>query len=66
MVVAPTARMVWVSLGDTADREIGTSPTPKAHSMLNWPCAGSVAGSSTGSTTRVTVSASSSTRSTTR
>jgi hypothetical protein len=37
--------------------EMGTSPTPNAYTMLNWPGRGSVIAASTGSRVSVAVSA---------
>src|SRR6266568_4723514 len=39
-VTTPTSRMVWTSAPDAAGSplmEMGTSPTPNAYSMSNWP-----------------------------
>ena len=59
-VTAPTARIVWTSVVPFRSRsplvEIGTSPTPNAYSIVNWPGAiGSIA-SSTGSSSSVQLS----------
>ncbi len=62
-VTAPTARMVWRWRPDgsgVSAREMGTSPTPGAHSMQNWPGRIGPRGASTGTSSMVTVSANSS------
>ena len=56
---APTSRIVWRSAPAESGEalvEIGTSPTPNAYSMLNWPGAGTT-GSASGSSMSVQVSA---------
>ena len=66
--MAPTSRIVWRSAPPESGEalvEIGTSPTPNAYSMLNWPGAGTT-GSARGSSRSVQVSAVSGARATTR
>ena len=59
-VTAPTARIVctstWPGASPMPLTETGTSPTPHAYSMVNWPGRGTWIGSSTGRSSSVTVS----------
>jgi hypothetical protein len=62
-VTAPTARIVCASTwsrestpASTPLAETGTSPTPNAYSMVNWPGKGAWIGWSTGRSSSVTVS----------
>ncbi len=58
LVTAPTDRMVCTSSGPSAGRltEIGTSPTPKAYSIVNWPGRCRAIGGPAGRRVRVVVS----------
>ena len=57
VVTAPTARTVWTSgPRGSPETEIGTSPTPKAYSIVNCPGAGAGRSPATGSSSSVHVS----------
>ena len=64
---APTDRTVCTIPAPSCPlTETGTSPTPNAYVIVNWPGSGATIGSSTGSSTSVAVSAVSTTRRRTR
>src|SRR5262249_55647064 len=66
-VTAPTARTVWTSRGPSVrDTETGTSPPPKAESIVTCPGATSSGGPPSGSSSSVHVSCVSRRRRTTR